>query len=97
MKLRIITPFSIFLPLATLVAADTSASSYELKPIALPGANGAVAVDVCQFRRTTASHRTACFTYRQRKKFGSQRDLFRAAILKRQKLSKFSTLPIRVI
>src|SRR5438105_8645549 len=45
MKLRIITPFSIFLPLATLVAADTSASSYELKPIALPGANGAVALD----------------------------------------------------
>src|SRR5947208_10166761 len=42
MKLRIITPFSIFLPLATLVAADTSASSYELKPIALPGANGAI-------------------------------------------------------
>src|SRR2546422_420054 len=45
MKLRIITSFSIFLPLATLVAADTSASSYELKPIALPGANGAVALD----------------------------------------------------
>src|SRR5437588_4455897 len=45
MKLRIITSFSIFLPLATLVAADTSASSYELKPIALPGANGAVAFD----------------------------------------------------
>ena len=45
MKLRIITPFSIFLPLATLVAADTSASNYELKPIALPGANGAVALD----------------------------------------------------
>src|SRR5437879_6600361 len=45
MNLRIITSFSIFLPLATLVAADTSASSYELKPIALPGANGAVALD----------------------------------------------------
>src|SRR5437870_10364276 len=45
MKLRIITSFSISLPLATLVAADTSASSYELKPIALPGANGAVALD----------------------------------------------------
>jgi len=45
MKLRIITSFSIFLPLATLVAADTSASSYDLKPIALPGANGAVALD----------------------------------------------------
>src|SRR5438477_717716 len=45
MKLRIITSFSIFLPLATLVAADTSASSYELKPIALPGANGAAAFD----------------------------------------------------
>jgi len=45
MKLRIITPFSIFLPLATLVAADTSGSSYELKPIALPGANGGVALD----------------------------------------------------
>src|SRR5213595_1819684 len=45
MKLRIITSFSIFLPLATLVAADTSALSYELKPIALPGANGAVALD----------------------------------------------------
>src|SRR6266550_5930796 len=45
MKLRIITSFSIFLPLATLVAADTSASSYDLKPIALPSANGAVALD----------------------------------------------------
>jgi len=45
MNLRIITSFSIFLPLATLVAADTSASSYDLKPIALPGANGAVALD----------------------------------------------------
>src|SRR5438876_11396906 len=45
MKLRIITSFSIFLPLATLVAADTFASSYELKPIALPGATGAVALD----------------------------------------------------
>jgi len=45
MNLRIITSFSIFLPLATLVAADTSASSYELKPISLPAANGAVALD----------------------------------------------------
>src|SRR5256886_2533685 len=45
MKLRIITSFSIFLPLATLVAAETSASSYEFKPIGVPGANGAVAVD----------------------------------------------------
>ena len=45
MNLRIITSFSIFLPLATLVAADTSASSYELKAIMLPGANGAVALD----------------------------------------------------
>src|SRR5437762_10189704 len=45
MKLRIITSFSIFLPLATLVAADTSASSYELKPIAPPGAHGAAAFD----------------------------------------------------
>src|SRR5437773_9726605 len=45
MKLRIITSFSIFLPLATLVAADTSALSHELKPISLPGATGAVALD----------------------------------------------------
>ncbi len=45
MKLRIITSFSIFLPLATLVAADTSASGYDLKAIALPSANGAVALD----------------------------------------------------
>src|SRR2546421_12862689 len=52
MKLRIITSFSIFLPLATLVAADTSASSYDLKPIALPSANGAVALDYFAYDST---------------------------------------------
>ena len=45
MKLRTITSFSIFLPLATLVAADTSALSHELKPISLPGATGTVTLD----------------------------------------------------
>src|SRR2546430_5017729 len=45
MKLRIITPFSIFLSLATLVAAEVTASNYELKPISLPGPTGTVTLD----------------------------------------------------
>src|SRR5438105_12974549 len=53
MKLPIIALFSIFLPVLTLVAAETAASNYALKPIALPGATGAVALDYFAYDRST--------------------------------------------
>ena len=48
-----VATFTIFLTAAGLIAADTAASNYGLKPISLPGATGAVALDYFAYDRVT--------------------------------------------